>query len=136
MKFVDLTPVEIDAFLDSQCTAQLKHYQKAFPEAKHDLLLLDGEPIGRIYVERNAAELNLLDICLLPEYRNRGIGTNLMRELIEETELSGLPFHLCVYMYNAGAFRLYRRMGFEVIKESPPYIFLERLPCSSNSSID
>jgi hypothetical protein len=61
-------------FLGLQFEAQHKFYLERFPEAQFDLVLEDGEPIGRLYVDRRQEEYRLVDITLLPSRRGNGIG--------------------------------------------------------------
>lgn len=115
------------AFLQMQHTAQHQHYHTHFPQADYDLILVDGVPAGRLYIWRAQEELLLIDIALLPEYRNAGIGSNLLRDLMAESRATGKPLHLHVEPFNP-ALRLYRRLGFEKIGEEGIYWFMEWNP--------
>ncbi len=99
-----------------QYTAQRRWYDMAYAGAEHRLILGNNgendEPIGRILVQRGKGAIELVDISLLPEHRNRGIGTALLHELIEESRKSQATLRLQVLRNNAGAIRLYRRLGF------------------------
>src|SRR4051812_15662278 len=61
-----------EGFLRGQFAAQQLHYQKHNPGAMHDIILLDDQAIGRLYVARRDAEIRILDITILPEHRNKG----------------------------------------------------------------
>ena len=59
-----------------------------------------------------------LAIALFPEYRGRGIGTKLMRRLLEELKSRGYErASLSVQTANP-AVRLYERMGFSPVRET------------------
>lgn len=75
-----------EEFLRMQFAAQQAHYRKQFPEASHDVLLADGVPAGRLYVDRRAAEIRILDIAVLPEARRQGIGSRVLHGLMEEAQ--------------------------------------------------
>ena len=62
------------AFLRMQFEAQHKDYTARYRGARFDIMELDGEPIGRLYVDRRKGEIHVIDIALLPAYRGRGIG--------------------------------------------------------------
>ena len=62
-----------------QFDAQHAHYQEHYAGAAFDVILVDGQPAGRLYVAREADEIRIVDIALLPEFCNRGIGTTLLR---------------------------------------------------------
>lgn len=117
-----------DGFIRMQFTAQRRWYQAAYPDAEHRLIFGEDEPIGRILVFREKARIELIDISLLPEYRNRGIGTALLLELIEESRKFDVPLRLQVLRANHGAIRLYRRLGFATVGEDEVYYRMERGP--------
>lgn len=113
------------ALLEMQFDAQRTDYRSRYPGSVHSIVVVDGVDVGRIWVERNADEIRLLDIALLPEWRNRGIGRVLLEGLIAEARESGRPIRDSVYKDNPGAFRLYRRLGFEVVDDLEVYWSLE-----------
>jgi ribosomal protein S18 acetylase RimI-like enzyme len=120
-----LTAAERVAFLRQQFEAQTAHYRTYHPDAESLVIELDGKPIGRLYVDRAPAELRLMDIALLPEHRGRGIGGQLVRDLIEEADAAGVPVTLHVEAHNP-ARRLYERLGFLVVEPGPVYDRMER----------
>lgn len=127
MAMVDWDDATKQAFLDQQFFAQSVHYATNHAGADFDLILLDGEPVGRLYVHRGDDEIHLLDIAILAPYRNRGIGTLLARQLMEEAEQRSVPMRLHVEMFNDGARRLYERLGFTPVEERGLYILMERV---------
>jgi ribosomal protein S18 acetylase RimI-like enzyme len=76
-------------FLQMQFAAQQTHNRSHFPRARHDVILADGVPAGRLYVDRREQEIRILDLALLPEARGRGIESRLLKELMEEAKNSG-----------------------------------------------
>ena len=105
-----------EAFLTMQFGSQQLHYRTHNPEATHDIILLDGSPAGRLYVARRARELRILDITLLPAFRNQGIGTPLIKELMTEAARAGKPLTIYVESFNP-SLRLFERLGFKMIEE-------------------
>ncbi|MBD0327502.1 MAG: GNAT family N-acetyltransferase, partial [Pyrinomonadaceae bacterium] len=85
-----------EAFAKMQFNAQLQHYQSNFPSASHHVIEHDGQAIGRLYVLRTDEFIRILDITLLPEYRNRGLGTPLIKDLMSEAAATHRP--LCIYV--------------------------------------
>jgi ribosomal protein S18 acetylase RimI-like enzyme len=115
---------EKENFLRMQFHAQHTHYQKHFGDAHFDVILAGDTPIGRLYVHRQPHEIRVADIALLPEHRGHGIGSGLMRELLEEATAAGKPVRLHVEKYNR-AKQLYYRMGFRDIDEAGVYDLME-----------
>ena len=84
MRLVDWSDEQKESFVRFQFDAQHRYYQEQFPNATFDVVQ-DGEmPIGRLYVDRRADEIRLIDIALLPEHRGKGIGGSLMRHTLTE----------------------------------------------------
>jgi GNAT superfamily N-acetyltransferase len=104
-------PEQLEAFLEMQYSARERHYRKQFPDADDLLVLVGGQPAGRLCVNRGNQELRVVDIALLPEHRGSGIGGALIAGLQEEATTAGLPLALQVEAGNPAA-NLYRRVGF------------------------
>ena len=107
-----------EAFLRMQLAAQRKEYEQRYPAAEYAVVLVGGRPAGRIWIARPGDEIHLLDIALLPEFQNGGVGTVLLRRLMDEAAVVGLPLRHYVFILNTEALRFYERLGFEVIGES------------------
>ena len=92
---------------------------------------MDGQPAGRLYVSREEDDIRIVDVALLPEYCNRGIGTTLLRGLQSEAAAAGKPLatagrllRIHVERFNP-ALRLYERLGFHPIADRGVYLFME-----------
>jgi ribosomal protein S18 acetylase RimI-like enzyme len=92
-----------------QFQAQCRGYAAEYPDAEPRIILADDEPVGRILVHRTEGAMRLVDIAILPEQRNRGVGTTFLRDLIAESESTGRPLKLQVAKGNRAA-RLYERV--------------------------
>ena len=113
-----------DAFLRSQFAAQHEHYQTHYVGADFQVILRRGQPAGRLYVARWEREIRIVDIALLPEHRNAGIGSVLLKEILEEGKRTQKPVTIHVEQFNP-AMRLYERLGFSKIAEHGPYFLME-----------
>jgi len=114
------------AFLAMQFKAQHTYYQEQFPRASFDMIMLDGEPIGRLYLERREDEIRIIDIALLSAYRNRGIGSAFLEAVIAEAARIALPIRIHVEQFNP-ALRLYTKLGFRIVGETGVYFLMEYL---------
>ena len=120
-------PEQVDAFLKLQFRAQHTHYTTHYAprdDVTWDLILVDGEPAGRLIVGRWKKELRIVDIALLPEFRSRGIGRELIEELLAEARADGKPVTIHVEHENR-AMSLYHRLGFTPVKEEGPYLLMQ-----------
>ncbi len=125
---------EKEAFLKMQFDAQHQYYQGQFPEAEFRIILRDGRPIGRLYVDRRQDEIRLIDIALLPGERGGGIGTLLLEDLLAEAAQVGKPVRIHVERFNP-ALRLYERLGFSRIGDQGVYHLMEWSPNQQRTSL-
>ena len=119
------TAAQQEAFLRMQFNAQQQWYEMAYPGADHQIIFGDEQPVGRILVFRESGAYRLVDIALLSEYRSRGIGTQLLHELIAKSQNEGLPLRLQVLKTNR-ARQLYQRLGFQETGDDGVYCQMER----------
>lgn len=120
-------PSQQEAFLRMQFTAQQRWYSMSYTQAEHHIIEQESVPIGRIMAYRQPPAAVLVDIALLPEHRGKGIGGELIRQLIEKCNQEKLPLRLQVHRGNP-ALRLYERLGFTRTSEDQMYIHMERQP--------
>ena len=118
-------PGQLEAFVKWQFEMQRAEYQARYPDAEYDLILVDDRPAGRIWIGRDAEQIRLLDIAVLPEFQNRGVGTLLLRWLIEESKTADKALRHMVFVMNNDAHRFYERLGFAVIEEFGAYKHME-----------
>jgi ribosomal protein S18 acetylase RimI-like enzyme len=115
------------AFVDQQFRAQDIDYRRRFPHASFLVIEADGEPVGRLYTVVLEDQLLVLDIAVLPEWRGRHVGSQMLEDVIAEADRIGVPTALHVERWNA-ARRLYDRLGFTVTGGDEVYLLMERLP--------
>jgi len=127
MKLVPWDDSQKAAFLWMQFDAQATHYHRYYPNASFEVILLDGQAVGRMYIDRTGDEILLIDIALLPQYRGGGIGGRLLHELLSEAEAQGKPVRIHVERENP-AMHLYARLGFQKIEDKGIYYFMEWRP--------
>lgn len=110
-----------EQFLRMQWEAQTQSYRLQFPAMDHRIILADKEKVGRIIIDRTSRELHLVDISLLPTFRNQGIATGLLLDLQREALQQKKTLSLSVLVSNP-AKRLYDRLGFSVVSEDEVYV--------------
>lgn len=127
-----LAPDVLEPIMRQQFHAQTVGYRSRFPRARADIIELGGKPIGRIMLDRGDKVLHIVDQAITPELRNRGIGTAIMRALMEEARQTSGAVRLAVAAGNGQALRLYRRLGFAPIETQELYLWLEWRPDAAN----
>jgi ribosomal protein S18 acetylase RimI-like enzyme len=116
-----------NAFSSMQSMAQLAEYKTKFPDAAFRVIIFNKKDAGRFYTWENDHEIRLIDITLLPEFRGKGIGTFLLKDLIEKANKVQKKISLHVEPVNP-ALQLYRRLGFIHIKNNGRHFYMERSP--------
>jgi ribosomal protein S18 acetylase RimI-like enzyme len=124
LKHVPWSTEQKEAFVRMQFAAQTQHYAADYPQARHDIILLEGAPVGRSYVDRGEGELHILDITVLPQYRNRGIGALLLRRLLDEAGKLGKPVTIYVESFNP-SLRFFELLGFQKEQEKGFHFLLK-----------
>jgi len=122
---VDWPQDQKDAFVRQQFEAQLAWYREQYPVASFDVIEVDGEPVGRLWVARWPREVRVVDVSLLPAARGKGIGTGLLTALFAEADAAVKPVSIHVERFNP-ALRLYERLGFALREDKGVYLLLER----------
>lgn len=116
-----------EGFLRMQFNLQHSQYMRNYLHSSFDVVMIADAPVGRLYVDRTPEEIRIVDICLLPEYRGRGIGEGLMKDILREGDGKGIPVSLHVESNNP-ALALYRRLGFQEERPAEVYCFMKRRP--------
>ena len=117
-----------EAFVRWQFDLQKREYDARFPDARYELIMIDGEPAGRIWTGEDKEQIRLLDIALLPQFQRRGAGTVLLMRLMKEATEAGKMLRHMVFVLNNDAHRFYERLGFEVIEDLGAYKHMEYRP--------
>jgi ribosomal protein S18 acetylase RimI-like enzyme len=120
-------------FVEQQFRAQDQYYRANYANSTYQVILVDGQPAGRLYVARWPDEIRIMDIALLKAYRGRGVGTHLLTELQHEATAQGKPLRIHVERFNP-ALGLYARLGFRLVEDRGVNLFLEWSPDGASSA--
>ena len=133
MALVDWNAEQKEAFLRMQFQSQTTHYQAYYSHAEYQIIQRENSiPVGRLIVDRSSDSMLIVDIALLPQYRNAGIGTTIIQQSMTEASLTNLPIILRVEFFNP-AMKLYIRLGFVKTREIDIYHEMVWKPGSSHS---
>ena len=124
---VEWDPGAREDFLEMQFAAQDHEYRRHNPDGRFDVIEADGEPAGRLYVDRRPGDLRIVDIALLPDFQGRGIGQRLVSDLQRQAAAEGRIVSIHVEVHNPAA-RLYERLGFQVAADLGVYRRMEWTP--------
>ena len=104
---------------------QRRYHKEHFDPAGTQIVVCQGSDVGWIEVSRKDERITIVDICILPEFQNMGLGSFILRSLLKEAKERGLIADLGVFKTNPRAKRLYERLGFVVVKETETHYLME-----------
>jgi len=124
---VPWSPEQKDAFVKMQYAAQKHHYATEYPQASHEIICAGALPVGRLYLSRGDKEFHILDITVLPQHRNRGTGSTLLRRIMDEAAQAGKPVTIYIENFNP-SLELFRHLGFATAAEQGFQLLLRWTP--------
>lgn len=113
------------AFLHDQHRMQDLHYRKHYEGAAFAVIEVGGERAGRLYLQRSSSDLRIVDIALMPPFRNRGIGRALLEAAQDLGRTLGVATVSIHVEQSNPAQRLYERLGFRKVELRGIYHLLE-----------
>jgi len=102
---------------DVEQAARFDEYKNAFVAAEIQVVVMAEEAIGRLRIVRGE-EIYVGGLQLLPMFRRKGVGTALIKDLIEEACRTKKTIRLEVFHENLLALKFYEKNGFKVIAEN------------------
>lgn len=107
-------PLQREIFLTSQFQARQQDYRRRFPGAETAVVLAGGVPAGAWIVDRGPEALRLVDLALLPEYQNKGIGRRLAADLMAEAGRLQKPIRAHA-LRESRALQFWSKVGFKTV---------------------
>jgi len=105
-------PAIRDHLLGVQYSGKIGSLRANFPHASSEIILVDGQLAGWIFLAETPGEIHLAEIMMSPEMRGRGAGTAILKEVLTTAAAAGKPVRLRVNVTNIRAIQLYERLGF------------------------
>ena len=107
-------------------------FARRFQEQAVSIIEVEGRVAGSLWLENQTGLIYVADLQVLPELQGRGIGTAVLRGLIDEAVERGVALALAVLPANPRAQRLYDRLGFRVVGREDPFIHMRYEPRTAN----
>jgi ribosomal protein S18 acetylase RimI-like enzyme len=119
-----------------QHIAQERRFANAFPQRERYVVLEDGEPAGRLYVDQSGPDLVLLDLTLLPKFRSRGIGTQVVCELFDAAARENRKITLRVPRRQRRTSDFYVSLGFRIVSVDDIDNFFDWEPSAVSAPVE
>jgi GNAT superfamily N-acetyltransferase len=112
---------------------QRDFHDKAWQQQKPDIISYVGKPVGTIATIETEDCIEVGQFFILPEYQNKGIGSYLLKSILDRAERLDKKVALR-FLKNNPVKSLYVRNGFRLIYTSEVAHHMERKPCNGASS--
>ncbi len=106
---------------------QRKIHREEWDEEKPFIIEVDGVAVGSYLVQFHAEHLYFCRFFLLPKYQGRGIGSQVLKTVIELANQKSLPIKLS-YLQGNRVGQLYKRFGFEITGQDKEFVYMLK-PC-------
>ncbi len=104
--------------------AQDRYFEGDWRDAHFEIVLADGIPCGYVSIEDRASDVHLREVVIDPEFQGHGIGTAIVRDVIDRARARCVPARLGALHQNR-AITLYRRLGFTDAGRTDTHVLLE-----------
>lgn len=108
-------PALVRHFLRIQYISQQDRLGARFPRLGRHVVTDHGKPVGYLLLQATPASLQLVDLALLPAFRDAGLGTALCRELMRRCREDGRTLVVRVDRRSERAGGICERLGFRLV---------------------
>jgi len=120
-----LGPEVFDGLVGMHYRAQSMSIRLEHPQAEHKIVMVQDAPAGRLIVDASGNHIEVIDVALLPEYRNCGLGTSVLNGVLAQADRLGRAIRLHVEK-GSRAVHLYERLGFVIAGDAGMYLAMLR----------
>ena len=103
---------------------QDEFFAMSWSEAAHEIILCNDVPCGYLCVENGFDEIYLRELVVDPESQGKGVGTEILRQVIERASARRVSVRLRTHRVNR-AVSLYHRLGFREFERTETHILME-----------
>jgi ribosomal protein S18 acetylase RimI-like enzyme len=98
-----------------QHIAQERRFSGRYPDYERYVVLVGDTPAGRLYVHQHGSTMHVIDLTLMPEHRNKGLGSQVLRDLFDLAARADMTVTLRVGRRNRQATDLANKLGFRLV---------------------
>ncbi|WP_255507978.1 N-acetyltransferase [Lysinibacillus sp. BW-2-10] len=116
---------QITQFLKMQYQLQQQSYLIHYPNLETNIIYFQNKKVGRLLLANLFDKQVIVDITILPNYQNRGIGTYIISNILKDAKNQNKIVQLSVFYTNKQALKLYEQLGFKKVNQNEMYIQME-----------
>ncbi len=117
--------VVVAQFGQWDATLQRGFFERKWDPARYQIVSWQDGNVGAVAVQKNPDHVFLSEVLIDPAYQNRGLGSEIVRQVAAEASSQGLPVRLQVLHQNR-ARRLYERLGFVPTGRTDTHILMAK----------
>lgn len=102
---------------------QKAYFESGFDPENLQIVRYRGQDVGVLALETRGGGMHLSRVAILPAYQNKGIGTVVIKQVLDRAVEEGCPVTAQVLKVNP-AKSLYEWLGFEVVGETVTHFIL------------
>lgn len=103
---------KINNYIDKHIPMEIECYK---------IIICDNKKVGCCLAVKKDDGVILDEIYLEEEYRNKGIGTNIIKKILQNNSI----VYLWVYKENVKAISLYEKLGFNIVEETESRYYMK-----------
>lgn len=103
---------QINDYVKSNVPKELNNYK---------VICIDDKKVGCLLITNKDDGVLLDEIYLEEKYRNKGIGTSIIKEILSNYNI----VYLWVYKLNTKALSLYKKLGFKIVNETKTRYYMK-----------
>jgi GNAT superfamily N-acetyltransferase len=103
-------------------------FEKKWKPAKFQMIIVAGEKVGVVSVEKHSNHFFISEIQIEPRLQNQGLGSQIIKAILSEARAQNLPVRLEV-LQKSKAMNLYLRFGFVQISQTDTHFLMEKISC-------
>jgi GNAT superfamily N-acetyltransferase len=104
--------------------AQDEFFKNDWSPPAFEIILCDGVPCGYTRIEDRSCDIHVRELVISPPFQGQGIGTQILREVIDRGKACKVPVRLGTQRANRAA-ELYLRLGFREFARTETHILME-----------
>jgi len=104
---------------------QSRYFSERFDPTSREIIQHRGLDIGCVSVQDEGDALFIAYIAILPGYQRQGIGSHLIRRVLQEAESRNIPVRIHTLKVNP-ARELYERLGFRISSTTETHYLMEK----------
>lgn len=104
---------------------QIQDFNTDFKLSDYKIIVLDNTDIGFLQLEEFNNNLNITEIHIISEYRGKGIGSQVINDIIMDEKNNNKTISIACFILNQKAKNLYERLGFKIMNETETHYLMQ-----------